>query len=127
MALSVARHAHAQEPPEPTPSGPAFVALPLFVIPVIEGAEVARQVSVGVTLELTEGQTAQSIEPKRAALIDAFYKELYGMFGARAHSDRIADERAIKQRLAVVSDRVLGAGVVKEVLIQKLFEQERPK
>jgi len=103
------------------------VQLPLFVIPVVEGTEVSRQVSVGVALELAEGQTAESIESKRPILVDAFYKELYGMFAQRSRSDRIANDRAIKERLAKVADRELGTGVVKEVLIQKLFEQERPK
>lgn len=101
--------------------------LPLFVIPVIEGDEVTRSVSVGVVLELAEGQTATSIEPKRPVLVDAFYRELYGMFAQRSSADRIAEDRTIKERLARTADRVLGPGVVREVLIQQLFERERPK
>jgi hypothetical protein len=97
------------------------------VIPVIEGDEVTRSVSVGVVLELAEGQTAASIEAKRPVLVDAFYRELYGMFAQRSGADRIAEDRTVKERLGRTADRVLGPGVVREVLIQQLFEQQRPK
>ena len=127
LALVAASPARAQHAPEPVPGAPVFVRLPLFVIPVIEGEEVTRTVTVGVALELAEGQTAESIEPKRPVLIDAFFKELYGMFGQRSRAGRIAEEGTIKERLGRVADRVLGPGVVKQVLIQQLFERERPK
>jgi len=127
LALVAASPVRAEQAPEPIPGAPVFVHLPLFVVPVIEGDEVTRQVTVGVALELAEGRTAESIEPKRPLLVDAFFKELYGMFAQRAHSDHIADEGTVKERLGRVADRVLGAGVVKQVLIQQLFERERPK
>jgi flagellar basal body-associated protein FliL len=125
--LVAAWPARAEQAPEPVPGAPVFVRLPLFVIPVIEGGEVTRQVTVGVALELAEGQTTESIEPKRPVLIDAFFKELYGMFAQRSGAGRIADDQTIKVRLGRVTDSVLGPGVVKQILIQQLFERERPK
>ena len=69
-----------EESPEGTPapavSGPTFVKLPLFNIPVIEGDKVTRQISVGIALELVEGLKADSIDEKKPAVIDAFLRDL---------------------------------------------------
>jgi len=110
---------------QPAPGAPSYVTVPLFIIPVIEGGEVTRQVSIGVALELVKGKTLENLKPKETILIDAFFRELYGLFGQRSSAERIADPPVIKARLQRVADRVLGAGVVKQVLILQLFE--RPK
>lgn len=109
----------------PAPGAPSYVVVPLFVIPVIEGGQVTRQVSIGVGLELVKGKTLKDIKPKEAVLIDGFFRELYGLFGQRASADRLADPPVIKARLMRVADRILGPGVVQQVLILQLFE--RPK
>lgn len=116
---------HARPAIQPAPGAPAYVTVPLFIIPVIEGGQVTRQVSVGIGMELVKGKTLQDIKPKEAVLIDAFFRELYGLFGQRAAAERIAEPPIIKARLQRVADRILGAGVVKQVLILQLFE--RPK
>ncbi len=110
---------------QPAPGAPSYVTVPLFVIPVIEGGAVTRQVSVGVAMELVKGKTLEDIKPKETVLIDAFFRELYGLFGQRASAERIAQPPIVKARLQRVADRILGAGVVKQVLILQLFE--RPK
>jgi hypothetical protein len=107
----------------PVVSGPAFVKLPLFNIPVIEGDKVTRQVRVGLALELVEGLKADSIDEKKPAVIDAFFRDLYGMFGQRSQTPRVAVERSIKQRLAQTAERVLGPGMVRQVLILELLER----
>ena len=108
------------------PGGPPFVKLPLFSIPVIEGDKVTRQVAIWIVLELAEGQSAATLEPKERQLIDAFLRDLYGMFAQRSGANRIAIQASIKERLARTADNVLGPGIVKQVLIQQLYEQERP-
>ena len=101
--------------------------LPLFNIPVIEGDKVTRQVTVGIALELAEGLKPASIDEKKPAVIDAFLRDLYGMFAQRSGASRIANQQSIKQRLTQTADRVLGAGTVRQVLVLQLLEQERPK
>jgi hypothetical protein len=114
-----------EESPAPAPAiaGPTFVKLPLFNIPVIEGDKVTRQVTVGVALELVEGVKADSIDEKKPAVIDAFFRELYGMFGQRSQIARVAVEVSIKQRLAQSAEQVLGPGVVRQVLVLQLLER----
>jgi len=109
--------------PAPLVAGPTFVKLPLFNIPVIEGDKVTRQVTVGVALELVEGVKADSIDEKKPAVIDAFFRDLYGMFGQRSQISRVAVEGSIKQRLRQTADRVLGQGMVRQVLVLQLLER----
>ena len=109
--------------PAPAVSGPAFVKLPLFNIPVIEGDKVTRQITVGIALELVEGLKADSIEEKKPEVIDAFLRDLYAMFAQRSGTSRVAVEGSIKQRLAQTADRVLGPGKVRQVLIIDLLER----
>ncbi|MGH7123240.1 MAG: hypothetical protein ACREFI_02625 [Stellaceae bacterium] len=108
---------------EPAPAGPVFVKLPLFSIPVIEGDKVTRQVAVGIALELTEGVMAGSIDEKKPAVIDAFFRDLYSMFGQRSQVARVAVEGSIKRRLGQTADRILGPGTVRRILILELVER----
>ena len=114
-----------EESPAPAPavSGPTFVKLPLFNIPVIEGDKVTRQVTVGVALELADGVKAASIDEKKPAVIDAFFRDLYSMFGQRSQVSRVAVEGSIKQHLARTAEQVLGPGVVRQVLVLQLLER----
>lgn len=111
--------------PAPAVSGPAFVKLPLFNIPVIEGDKVTRLITVGVALELVEGLKPDSIEDRKPEVIDGFLRDLYAMFAQRSGTSRIAVEGSIKQRLAQTADRVLGPGKVRQVLIIDLLERPR--
>jgi len=111
----------------PAVSGPAFVKLPLFNIPVIEGDKVTRQITVGVALELVEGLKPDSIGEKQPMLIDAFFRDLYSMFGQRSGTSRVAIQASIKQRLTQTAEKVLGPGIVRQVLVLELLERQRPQ
>jgi hypothetical protein len=115
---------HGKQPP---PTGPAFVKIPPIVVPVIEGDKVTRQVGVNLVLELAEGRSADDIAPKQQRLQDAFISDLYGIYQARAGSDRPVSEQVVKARFGRSAARVLGPGVVKDVLIQQMFEQPRSR
>jgi flagellar protein FliL len=109
---------------EAVPNGPLFVKLPIFQIPVIERDRVTRRVSVAVALELVQGMTQDNVTPKQPLLVDAFLSDLYAVFSQRANSSRVADGRLIRTRLQQIADRILGPGVVRQVLIEQLFEQQ---
>lgn len=111
--------------PVPAVQGPAFVKLPLFNIPVIENDKVTRQITVGIALELREGLKPDSIDEKKPQIIDAFLRDLYGMFAQRSEIARVAVENSIKRRLAQTADRILGPGTVRQVLILELLERQR--
>ena len=106
------------------PDGPLFVKLPIFQIPVIQHDQVRLQVSVTIALELVQGVGADSIDPKKPLLIDAFLRDLYAIFAQRADAPRVADDKLIRIRLQQIADTVLGPGIVRQVLIEQLFEQK---
>ncbi|HJT05982.1 MAG TPA: hypothetical protein VJ747_03600 [Stellaceae bacterium] len=95
------------------------------MLPVIERNAVTRQVGVLLTLELSDGHSAESVEPQRRQLTDAVITELYRVYGWRSTADRIVDETLIKDHVRAAANKVLGEGVVRAVLIRQLMEQER--
>src|SRR5579863_9618869 len=121
LPAAIARAASDAPGGEPAvPSGPAFVKLPIFQIPVIQRDQVRLRVSVAIALELVQGVSAESIEPKKPLLIDAFLRDLYVVFAQRADAARVADDKLIRIRLQQIADKVLGPGIVRQVLIQQL-------
>jgi len=126
-AVLAAGEGNPEGAPAPAASGPAFVKLPLFNIPVIEGDKVTRQITVGVTLELADGLKADSIAEKKPEVIDAFLRDLYAMFAQRSSTTRVAVQSSIKRRLTQTAERVLGPGKVRQVLVVELLEQQRPQ
>lgn len=105
--------------------GPTFVELQPIILSVFEGNEVSRQARIALALELASGKTAGDIEPLKPRLLDAFIGELNGIYEERRHADRVIDPAVIKPRLLETATRILGPGVVKDVLIQQAFERPR--
>jgi hypothetical protein len=110
---------------DPAPSAPVFVDFSPIILPVIGQNRVTERVGIVLALELAQGKVPASVEAKRRILTDAFISDLYGIFQQRAALHQVADGKLIKARLLQTANRVLGPGVVKDVLIQKLFEQPR--
>jgi hypothetical protein len=107
------------------PTGPTFVNLPPIVLPVFEGRDATRQASIVLTLELAKGANEAAVKEQQPRLVDAFVGDLYQLYEQRAAADRVIDPGLIKPKLQQSADRVLGAGVVSQVLIQQAFERAR--
>jgi hypothetical protein len=106
-----------------TAQGPAFLTLPTMTVPVFEGNEVARQGSLVLAVELEPGRTESDIAPFKPRLMDALLSELTRIFEQRANEERLIDAAALKPKLLEASRRVVGDGLVKDVLIQQAFER----
>jgi hypothetical protein len=127
LAQAATEHKDALAEPQKVPGAPTFVELPIFHIPVIEGSAVTRRVSLLLALELEKGQPDDALDQKKPLLIDAYFQDLYGMFAQRSHADRVAEQQSIRERLSLTTVRILGPGVVHQVLIEQLYEQPGPK
>jgi flagellar protein FliL len=103
--------------------GPTYVRLPPIVLPVFVGNRIARRAGIVLALELEPGKTETDLEPKRRQLYDAFITDLYALYDEEGGDDRVIDAERIKQRLQETADRILGTGLVHEVLIQQAFER----
>jgi flagellar FliL protein len=112
---------------EPASNGPVFVKLPPIVLPVFEGDVVTRQASLVLALELATGKTEDAIAGQQRRLMDAFIADLYAIYEQRQRAERVIEPNVIKPRLLASADRILGPGVVQDVLIQQAFERPRRK
>ena len=106
-------------------NAPSYVRLEPIFVPIIESDQVKRQVGVTLMLELDDGVSKGDVEAKRMPLYDAFFRDLYGYFQDRVGVGGHVDQPYLKARLLRTTNHVMGAKLVKEVLIEQLFE--RPK
>jgi flagellar FliL protein len=129
IALPVMAVDHGQSRPpkgDGAVEGPTFVKLPPIVLPVFNSQnKVTRQAGLVLALELNPGKTEADIEPNRRKLYDAFITDLYSLYDQTGSTGRAIEPGLIKQRLQETSDRLLGPGIVHEVLIQQAFERAR--
>jgi flagellar basal body-associated protein FliL len=126
LLLAAAAPARASSEAAP-PAGPVFVKLAPIVLPVFSGESVVRQAGLVLALELEKNRTEADIEAQRPRLMNAFIGDLVELYEQRQGADRVIDPAAIKERLQGTAERVLGRGIVHEVLIQQAFERARPQ
>ena len=100
-----------------------FVGLDPFLVPVIDGRKLSKYVSVGVILELYSKDykplNNKTMTPLRNAFINDF------VFQAQMNSgttESILLQR-VKTRFRTLATRIVGEGVVKEVLISHVMDR----
>ena len=109
----------------PVAGAPSYVRLDPIFVPVIEGSQVTHEIGVRLMLQLAENQDKGDVEGKRKPLYDALFRDLYGYFQDRVTTNGRIDQPYLKVRLLKTTARIVGPNLVKEVLIEQLFE--RPK
>jgi hypothetical protein len=109
----------------PAENGPAYIRFDPIFVSVIDGSRVNRQVGVTLIIEIKEGQSKADVEAQRKKLNDAFFRELYGFFQTQAGASGRIDQAYMKQRLLVAASKIVGPDIVKEVLVEQLFERGR--
>lgn len=106
------------DPNAPKPEFEYFEMTPL-VLPVITNAGITQQVSLLVSLELPFGKTDEIkyLEPR---LADAYIQDLYGALssGFAMTATDVLDVQELKERLTMVTAKVLGPEAVRQVLLQ---------
>jgi hypothetical protein len=99
------------------------IPLPEIMVPLIVGGQVVGQAGVLVTLELADGRDFDRVDGSRQVLLDAFITELYGLFDQIQDRARLLDPEMIKAHLGRVIDRIVGQGLVKEIVILRSYER----
>jgi flagellar basal body-associated protein FliL len=117
----------ATETPEaaaPASATPTYVALDPFVVPVIRDDRVARQVALTVKLELQGGAAKTLVNEKMPLLRDALLTRLHAVLSRGGlDNGQSFDAVRVKRQFLAECDRVLGKGVVREVLIEEATEK----
>lgn len=102
-----------------------YLMLDPLNLPIIDDRGVSQQVSLVVSLEMKFGNL-EKVKVYQPKLADAYIQDLYGMLGT-GHglmSGNVLDVRLIKDRLAQVTQKMLGPDMVKDVLLQ-VVQQRR--
>ncbi len=114
----------AEAPVEALPK-PNFVKIDPIILPLIQQNKVTRFVTVVITLEMPIEDAILKVELVKPRLMDALFTELHSLFSMKMVRDQGPDSPLIKQRVKLVSERILGPGTVNAVLVQGV-SQQRP-
>lgn len=97
---------------------PDFVKLRAITIPTFRDNAVHGKITTEFTLETDSSRDASRIQALNVRLRDAYTSELYALAEAEASGLLTIDHEVLKQHLLIVSERLLGPGVVDDVLIR---------
>lgn len=102
-----------------------FVELDPLILPIVGDDGLSQTVSLVVVLEVFNAEAAHSVEQMTPRIKDAFIQDLYGTLNRHAAlKGGVIQVDYLKQRLNKVSQKVMGDGLVNDVLLQVV--QQRP-
>ena len=108
---------------EPLPPPPEFEEMDSLAVPVIRGGRVMKFVLLKTSLELVDADARDRIERYRPRLKEAYLLEMHDYFSS-VPDDQPINVRAVTKRLMKATRRVLGKGVVRDILIQGVYEKK---
>ncbi len=100
---------------------PAYISVPVMVIPIFEASRVKTNVEVTVKLETTKSHEDE-VNKKLPRLANTYRMELHGLMPRLMAKDENLDVRLLKHHLELMTNEVLGEGLVKGVLVQSVKE-----
>lgn len=96
-----------------------------LVLPIVDRDKITQTISLVVALEVADEDTRTLVESYGPKLKDAYLQSLYGMLNKKAAMEGgLIEISSLKKRLNLISNEILGEGVVNDVLLQVV--QERP-
>lgn len=99
------------------------LALHPIHVSVIRDGQVASLVSVGIVLETKGIANREKVIDRRQRVQDAFLRELHGLLAIQRADGQTIDPGVAKIRLMRVAERVLGPGVLNDILVQNIAER----
>lgn len=109
------------EPPPPVPE-PVFYSMDPLLVPVIRDGELRRNIYIAFRLQVSSGQEEKA-EFHLPQLRDVYLRALYDIIPKQLETRTTLDLRKVKNRLKVITERVVGPGVVEDVIVVSVFER----
>ena len=97
-----------------------FVDLDPIVVPIIREGQVTLHLTLILTVELTKPMLVTDIDLIRRPLRDAIFTELHGIYALRYVQEKGYDLPIVRELLVRASQKVLGDGEVKAVLVRNI-------
>lgn len=112
--------------PQPAPPAePVLIEMETVAVPLIRGNDVPRQIFLRVQLSVEPAKKAE-VTQQLPRLQDAVLRSLHDYLPMTVRDSALPDATLIKRHLQVVADKTLGAGMVKEVLVDGVYERKPP-
>ena len=102
-----------------------FVDMEPLAIPIFQGNRVAATVQIQVKLETNGKDNVKKIKRIMPVITDAFVRDLHSFMPRLLKAEERIDVLIIKQRLQLISNKVAGKGLIKNVLVQSVLDQPR--
>ena len=95
-----------------------FVDLDAITAPFIRDGRFAQYVVITITLEVADDDAKDTARRNIPRLRDAFVSELHALAAIRSPQQRLINLERVKARMMAGAERVLGQGIVTDVLVQ---------
>lgn len=104
---------------------PYFVKMGHYVLPVIRNDDLKAQVSISIGVEVGSSAAVDKVHALMPVLRDAYFRDLNRTAVWRDPETGYSLPLVqVKRRLRRISDRILGPGVIREVLVGGILERK---
>jgi len=114
--------AEAKEEPLPTPG---HLALDPIVMPIIQEGQVTEHVTLQVTIEYANAADEVAIAEHQLTLINAYFKELHGLFNLRYIRDQGYTSHIVHDRILERTRELVAPIEVKEIMLRVLEAKDK--
>ena len=114
-----------EKPEEQVEATILFVDMEPLAIPVFQGNRVAATVQIEVKLVTNSKDNVERIKQIMPIITNAFVRDLHSFMPRMLKAEERIDVLIIKQRLQLISNKVAGKGLIKNVLVQSVINQPR--
>lgn len=102
-----------------------FVKLDPLILPIVDQEGVSQVLNLVIAIEVADKVAADEVKRLSPRLKDAYIMELYGILNKEAAlHNGVVQVAAVKKKLEIITEKVLGEGVALDVLLQVV--QQRP-
>ncbi len=114
-----------EKPEEQVEATILLVDMEPLAIPVFQGNRVAATVQIEVKLVTNSKDNVERIKQIMPIITNAFVRDLHSFMPRLLKAEERIDVLIIKQRLQLISNKVAGKGLIKNVLVQSVINQPR--
>ena len=105
--------------------GPLYVKLAPLVVPIMDSEGVSQVISMVIAIEVPDEDSSKKVEALTPRIRDAYIQDLYGLLNERAALENgVVKIGYVKQRLSAATEKVLGPGIAKDVLLQMVQQSQ---
>ncbi|HYM30203.1 MAG TPA: flagellar basal body-associated FliL family protein [Candidatus Cybelea sp.] len=113
------KHAEAKAEPAPQAPAPVFIALDQISVPVLQDDRVTAYYFVAVSLQVADEAKRAKVMERLPLIRDAFLRDVYMRSAMRKDAPDGLDFDGLKSRFLNLTQRVLGPGIVDDVLVTR--------